>query len=1095
MSEHIKRVVYLLVVILFSVGGVRAADISSGSPYTTDTTLSDGDTWTTGSVTINSAVVVDIPAAATVTFDQGANATMNGDGTFRVQVGGAFVHDGPNSGADNIQLQGNITFDNLGTFEFARGGDVNLASTAQFINTGLLWKSGSNGTAGDPSYIFGSGTDVFMNTGTIQVDTGILNISRGVSTGGTFDVNAGRLEFEGVWTELTGVADIAGGVITFGDDDPAGTTGGRFIAGSATTVVNVSGDGIDWFGTGLDTNGNVISQEGILHLRATTATRDLTGGGTFLNASTGQIDWSQGDINVAASTTFSNEGTLEVQSGDVKTISGTGVFENAAGGVTNVNSGTAITANNTFVNHGTVNAVDGSVRFEGASGFHNDTDGTLNLQNGVTLTIDDSDLINDGVITYADDGTKTLAGNAALVNNGSFLHSQSGGNDNLQGSGTGGLINNGLFEFTGDGDFDVSSSNYTITNKGTFKRSGGSGDATFVFRNGNFINDSGGVVEATNGKIVIALNNSVSDAGSTWTANGGHIQIGGSWTGVFNGSASGSSLIFVGNNGNGTVGKNDLVVGAAGVTVNISGNGFELRAEDIDTAGNTFTNAGIFSFTTSAAKSVRGGGIFQNTGAGQMNLITTVLTLDATDLTNAATFTIAGTVSLDGTGELINAAGGTLIWDTPTTDSTFTLDAAVRNQATLNLTGGFNHILGGTGTFENTATGTINWNGAGNLTLNNDLTNNGAFNYNENATNLSLSGSASFINNGAFNHNNTGGGDNLDMNLAGGFINNGLYDFTHNGDVQLLAGFTLTNYGTVRKSAGEGNESLFFKFGAGNGSATGGTFDNQGIVEVLDGELRFSPDTPGQFDRVIIAQLSGATLTGGTWIVDATADGGADLDMAVATAGILTIGTDAKVKLIAAGSTFAQINNVTTVDGSFYVNGSRSFSLAAGFTVSATGILGGDGTFVGDADIAGILAPGDEGAAGILNFQSVVDMTGGTFQIDLNGTTVGSEYDQLAFTGAGPHTLTLSNTALDLALNFQPSLGDSFVIVDGFDTQTGIFNGLADGSSFDVDGNIFRIDYNPDNITLTVTFAVPEPATFTLLAVGSLGLLRRRRRN
>ena len=1078
-----------VVVFVLAVGGVRAADIG-GTTYSSDTTLNDGDTWSTGTVTINSTIVVDIPNAATVTFDQGANATMNGAGTFRVQVGGAFVHDGPNASGDNIQIDDTITFDNLGTFEFANGGDVRLASsTAQFINTGLLWKSGSTGTSGDPSYIFGSGTDVFMNTGTIQVDAGILNISRGVSTGGTFDVNAGRLEFEGVWTELTGLADIAGGEITFGNDNPAGTSGGRFIAGSATTVVNVSGDGIDWFGTELDTNGNTISQEGILHIRTNTDTRSLTGAGTFLNASAGTIDWSQGDINVAASTTFSNEGTLEVQSGDVKTISGTGVFENASGGVTNINSGSAITANNTFVNHGTVNAVDGSVRFEGTSGFHNDTDGTLNLQNGVSLTIDDSDLINDGVTNYADNGHKTLTGDAAFVNNGSFLHSQSGGNDNLQGQGTGGFVNNGLFEFQGDGDFDVSSSDYTFTNNGTFRRSGGTGDPTFVFRNGNFINADGGVVEATNSKIVLALNNSVSDAGSTWTANGGHIQIGGSWTGVFNGSGSGSNFIFVSDNGNGTVGKNDLVVGAAGITTNITGNGFHLRGENIDTAGNIFTNTGVFHFSTANAKSITGGGTFQNTGAGDMDLITAVLTLDATDLTNAATFTIAGAVTLDGTGELINAAGGTLIWDTPTADSNFTLDAAVRNQATLNLTGGSNHILGGTGTFENTATGTINWNGAGDLTLNNDLTNNGTFNYNENSTNLNLAGSASFINEGTFNHNNTGGGDNLSMNLTGGFINNGLYDFTNNGDVQLLGGFTFTNNGTVRKSAGEGNESLFFKFQSG----AGGTFDNQGIVEVLDGQLQFQNPNATQFDTITVTQVSGSTLTGGTWIVDATADGSAELDLQPANPGITTLGAGAKVKLIGSGSIFSQINGLTTVDGSFYVNGTRSFNLAGGFTVSATGVLGGDGTFVGDADIAGTLAPGDEGATGILNFESVVDMTDGAFQIDINGTTVGSEYDQLAFTGAGPHTLTLSNTALQIALGFTPTNGDVFVIVDGFDTQTGIYNGLADGSTFLVDGNLFQIDYNLSDITLTVVQAIPEPATISLLALGALGLIRRRR--
>jgi hypothetical protein len=56
---------------------------------------------------------------------------------------------------------------------------------------------------------------------------------------------------------------------------------------------------------------------------------------------------------------------------------------------------------------------------------------------------------------------------------------------------------------------------------------------------------------------------------------------------------------------------------------------------------------------------------------------------------------------------------------------------------------------------------------------------------------------------------------------------------------------------------------------------------------------------------------------------------------------------------------------------------------------------------------------------------------------------------------------------------------------------SGTFQGLPDNSLISTANNIFRINYNANNVTLTAV--VPEPTTLGLLSVAAL-LLRRRLR-
>lgn len=195
------------------------------------------------------------------------------------------------------------------------------------------------------------------------------------------------------------------------------------------------------------------------------------------------------------------------------------------------------------------------------------------------------------------------------------------------------------------------------------------------------------------------------------------------------------------------------------------------------------------------------------------------------------------------------------------------------------------------------------------------------------------------------------------------------------------------------------------------------------------------------------------------------------------------------------------------LSGEGTISNSASIQIDAGATLSVTDRTGGSmslvagqtlkggGTFAGGSitEAGSTLSPGL--SPGVLTFNGTLQMSSGSvFSVELNGTTAGTEYDQVNMNNNG---LTLLSPTLAVTLGFMPALNDTFLIFTGLNGYDPVFNGTFDGkpdsSVFSVGSTQFRIDYNATDITLTV---VPEPA-----ALGALGLaaalsvlLRRRMR-
>ncbi len=223
--------------------------------------------------------------------------------------------------------------------------------------------------------------------------------------------------------------------------------------------------------------------------------------------------------------------------------------------------------------------------------------------------------------------------------------------------------------------------------------------------------------------------------------------------------------------------------------------------------------------------------------------------------------------------------------------------------------------------------------------------------------------------------------------------------------------------------------------------------------------IQFSGDVPDTGNRTVTNNItSGALkfsnsvgLSSNSNAFTLTVDGTGNTEVSGVIANNGTGGTAASGNLIKTGTGTLTLSNVCTYSGTTTVNNGKLFVNGSTASTSAVtvsgGTLGGTGTVNGTISVAsgGKIAPGT--SPGILNSGNVSFASGSTFDVEIGGTTVGTEYDQLNVTG----TVSLGGSTLNLSVfnGFTPVSGQTFTIINNDSTEavTGTFSGLAEGAS------------------------------------------------
>jgi autotransporter-associated beta strand protein len=202
------------------------------------------------------------------------------------------------------------------------------------------------------------------------------------------------------------------------------------------------------------------------------------------------------------------------------------------------------------------------------------------------------------------------------------------------------------------------------------------------------------------------------------------------------------------------------------------------------------------------------------------------------------------------------------------------------------------------------------------------------------------------------------------------------------------------------------------------------------------------------------------------------------------------------------------LSNTSSYDGTMRVSGGAlnvTGSIAASSVLIDGGTLQGTGRVGAITGTSGHLHPG--GSPGILASGSLAMSPGFHFDVSLDGPAAGTGYSELDVTGS----VDLGGATLDATLGYAPAWysgggpPDLLYIIknDGADLVTGQFDGLPQMSRFDLlyNGTTCQamISYEGDYAAGTliggndVVVALPEPATLSLLALGGLLAMRRRR--
>jgi hypothetical protein len=1015
-----------------------------------------------GTVTLNATSNVNISGG---TFNQ-SSAGLGGTGTLSLATLTAnfsqpFTNASTNLTLSNTTLTGTTVTNAAGRTLSISGSTI--ATTGGFINNGTLITQGTNAINGSVTTAAGGIIRVFGNS---SLGNATLTFAQGFTNNGGIEFTTSGGGFSTTLTVTSGtLTNASGGTITslVGAGGPRNLNAQLDNQSGATVSVQQS--------MALNLTSGTLTNAGTVDIASGTLTVSQAGG-TFTNASGGQIAIAagggfsvlNGTFTHASGATISGAGTLSLSgaAADFQTTFSVGTLNASASSTVNFQSAFTTTGMTTsFVN----STVTGQQTITNAASQSMTLTGTTisavnGLSNAGTINVTGTSAIN-GSFSTAAGSLLSLQGNSAV------------GNATL--TVANGFVNNGTIDqsTTGGGftvTLNVTTGTLVNSSTGLIHTIVGNGGPRNV--NAELDNNAGGTITLDQ---PLTINRA-----SAQHVNGGLITV--NATGGLTVTQTGTSPSFQ-NAGTIAVAPSASVSVSNGTfallsTANLNGGGsfimsggtanfansFTLGALNLSSVNATFANAvstaGLaITFTNSV---INGPSTFTNVAGQTMNLVGSNFAANAPIVNQGTILSTSGTVL---NGAYTAAAGSTLRLqgNSAVGNATVTIANGFTNDGLIDMTttgGGFTTTLNvSAGNLTNSSTGVITTtvgNGGprilnaqlvnqagGTVTIAQDLTmNRGSATY-TNAGSINLTtGNLTLTQNAGFGLTNTGTitvGAGRTFTVSNGTFTqqsgatlNGGGGFTTTGGATttLNSGFTLSNISVTASSTLTIGQSITLPSGT--------------TMNVVNSTVNSS----GNFN---IANAAGATMsvrrsTVSVGIVSVTNSGllvvedSSNFGNTVANVGTVHIEGNS-----AAGNAKMQLASFINNSGGLVelANGTAGFvgtlsastgvSNNAGATITA---IGGNRSIIGNVTNAGTINMSSGASTGILTIFGNLSNSG---TLNFRITQFGGVYDQLQVTG----TLTLGVVTPSGTLNaslttpFTPSPGTVYQLITNYTSSSG----------------------------------------------------------
>jgi len=978
-----------------------------------------------------------IEGASGVTFTN--DETILGAGTIQSL---AFVNNGTvnaNVSGFGLTLQSFTSATNTKTIEASNGGSVGFNGSS-WNNAGgtITAQTGSTVDLYGSTTITG-GTLTTAGTGQIFIASGYTANLTNLTNSGTLNVqNNSQLDSSGTITNNGTITLQAAGNTTY------------FYAPSTTTLT----------GTGTlvmsSTNNNYTGLVLIASGQTLTNDETITGAGaieqgTFVNNGTVNANVSGFGLTLQQFSTATNTKTMEATNGG--TLAFNGASWTNTGGTISAQTGSAVELyDSTMITGGTLTTSGtGQIFVPGGylatlSGLT--TTGTINVNNNAQLELTGA-ITNSGTITLQAAGNTTylfINGTVTLNGSGTVNLSSTNNNftNNIYGQGTAPTLTS--FN-TIEGAGNLGSSNMGFTNNGTLDANVAGlnlainvDSSGFTNYNGTNFTLTGGTYIANSGNITFAAGNTT---GITTLAANVTEENGGQIINTTTGGNALASLTSITSTGALTIGGPSFVDSGsfsnAGSLTILAGESFKVGSlTQISggslTAGTYVLDANLNltgatqTITTNATNLTLAGGTIENANStnalGALASNTKTLTIAGTAnnvTTTAASFSNTGTMTINGSdsftaGNLAQISGGTLTAGTYVLGGNLDLTTAginiTTNSATLTLQGGtinsngvnaLSALASNTskltiaGTSNNVATSAASFSNTGTLTIN----------AGDSFTATTLTQLTGANNNKTLSAGTYVLSGNLDLTTAGLTI-------TKNSATLTLQGGTINSNNVNALSALATNTAKLTIAGTSNNvSTSAASFSNTGTLTINTGD---------SFTAPALTQISGSTLTAGTYVLAGNLDLTASANITTNSANLTLEGGSIKT-----GST-NDLANLNTNTGTLTLASNAGFTAVGNFTNSGALTINKGSTFT------------------LTGTNTLTNLSAGTLA---SGTyTIGGTL-QLTTTNGGITTnaanLTLTGTAAKINDGTSNALS-------GFATNTGTF-ALASSATFTTGGN------------------------------------------